>query len=444
MICSALVSHDISELQHLLQLTLNYCEKYQVQLSSSKTKLLVFSSTESDYVKYSRVISPIHIGDSVIPHVDFAEHVGVMRSVKGNLLHIQQRLASHRRALGAILFSGMARRHRANPLASLRADRIFGIPVLFSGLASLILNKKEIEIVHKHVKETVQNMLKLHQKTPEPFIFFISGTLPGEALLHMKQLTLFGAICRLPGNILNILAKQMFNSMTDSDSSWFAQIRALCFKYTLPHPLQLLENPETKYAYKAALKLKITNYWQDSLRNKVRNEHYEMSSLKYFHPEFMSLLRPHPILTTAGHSYDTNKMIVQLRMLSGRYRVGSLLKHFSPQISGVCELCFIEEESLSHILIPKCPLLQERKSHLIDYARNILDQSQVCTDIFEDILSEKNYHQFMQFILDCTALPAVIRASQLNTNILPLLLKVCRTWCYSIHRTRLKLLGRWI
>ena len=168
-----------------------------------------------------------------------------------------------------------------------------------------------------------------------------------------------------------------------------------------------------------------------------------MSSLKYFQPQFMSLQRPHPILTTAGHSYDTNKMIIQLRMMSGRYRVGSLLKHFSPNISGVCELCHKGEESLSHILLPKCLLLQERKTHLIDYVRNILAQSDICADIFENILVDENEETFMQFILDCTALPVVIRASQLDSNILPLLLKVCRTWCYSIHRTRLKLLGRW-
>ena len=69
----------------------------------------------------------------------------------------------------------------------------------------------------------------------------------------------------------------------------------------------------------------ITNYWQLTFSLKVRNGDEEMSSLKYFHPQFMSLLRPHPILTTAGHSYDTNKMIRQLWMLSGRYKCGSLL-----------------------------------------------------------------------------------------------------------------------
>ena len=315
--------------------------------------------------------------------------------------------------------------------------------VLYSGLASLILNKQETDIINQHVKETVQNLLKLHQKTPEPFIFFIAGSLPGEALLHLKQLTLFGAICRLPENILNTIARNVLTSSPEKDTSWFAHIRALCFRYALPHPLTLLSNPQSKENFKNLVKLNIVQYWQEHLTSKVRNNEKEMSSLKYFKPQFMSLLRPHPILTTAGNSYDTNKIIIQLRMLSGRYRVGSLLKHFSSTNSGICELCNLEEETLSHLLLPRCPLLSERRELLITHSRNILKPSPISTEIFEQILADNNYELFMQFILDCSTIPSIIRASQQDSSVLPLFFKICRTWCYSLHRTRLKLLGRW-
>ena len=75
--------------------------------------------------------------------------------------------------------------------------------------------------------------------------------------------------------------------------------------------LILLEVPPSKESFKSQLKQNIANYWQLILAKKIHNGEEKMSSLKYFHPQFMSLLRPHPILTTAGHSYDTNKMIVQ-------------------------------------------------------------------------------------------------------------------------------------
>ena len=87
-----------------------------------------------------------------------------------------------------------------------------------------------------------------------------------------------------------------------------------------------------------------------------RREPNEPTSLKYV------------LLTTTAHSYDINKMIVQLRMLSGRYRVGSLQRHFSHEHSGFCELCGLEVEDIIHLLVPRCPFLQERKVLLIEYA----------------------------------------------------------------------------
>ena len=157
-----------------------------------------------------------------------------------------------------------------------------------------------------------------------------------------------------------------------------------------------------------------------------------------------SLKKPaHPLLKTAGNSYETNKMLVQLRMLSGRYRVGSLLKHFFPSHNGDCELCGQELEDLSHLLIPRCPLLLERKEFLIEYALSILSSSTVCHKMFSNILDNGNEEEQMQLFLDCSVIPCVISANQDDNNVIPLLFRVTRTWCYSLHRTRLKLLNRW-
>ena len=342
----ALMSNMIFQLQHLLQLSLNYCAKYQVELSTGKTKLLVFAPNNCKEAEYAKLISPIHIDDTKISFVDTAEHVGVLRSVSGNLPHIHQRIVQHRKALASILFTGMSRGHCASPLASLQVERIFGSPVLFSGMASLILNKSEVDIIDQHVKKTVQSLLKLHQKTPDVVIFMLSGSFPGEAKLDLKQLTLFGMITRLPNNILNEIAKQ--NLLNGDKKSWFAQIRSLCTQYLLPHPLTLLQKPLEKAAFKSLIKLRIADFWQSKLRERAT----ELSSLRYFKAEFMSLLQPHPILRTVTDTYSVNKMVIQLRMLSGRYRVGTLLRHFSPSHSGICELCGLEIEDLAHLLVP--------------------------------------------------------------------------------------------
>ena len=252
---TALLSSDIHQLQCLLNLSITYCNKHQVQLSAGKTKLLVFTKNETAYIKYSKLLSPLHIGDTPVEFATEAEHVGVLRSISGNLPHIHNRIVNHKKALGSILSMGLSKRHRANPIASLRAELVFATPVLFSGMASLLLSKSEVDIIAKHVKETTENLLKLHSKSPEPVVFFLAGRLPGEALLHLKQLTLFGMICRLPGNILHNIAMSLLTTASQNDRNWFANIRDISFRYNLPHPLLLLKNPPSKESYKALCNL---------------------------------------------------------------------------------------------------------------------------------------------------------------------------------------------
>ena len=147
--------------------------------------------------------------------------------------------------------------------------------------------------------------------------------------------------------------------------------------------------------------------------------------------------------SSATTSYQINKCVVVARMLSGRFRCGSLLQHFSPTCSGICELCDQELEDLPHILLPRCHRLQERRHDLLQFGRNTLSQSPVALSIFERIFSSKDEYTIVQFLLDPSAVPEIIAANQNDKTVLPLMFRVTTTWCYSLNRTRLKLLGRW-
>jgi hypothetical protein len=51
---------------------------------------------------------------------------------------------------------------------------------------------------------------------------------------------------------------------------------------------------------------------------------------------------------------------------------------------------------------------------------------------------------FCQFLLDCSVLPEVIAAVQKQgEDILSHLFAITRIWVYTLHRDRLKILGRW-
>lgn len=196
---SCLIATSIHELQCLLLLTNEYCREYFVTLVPEKIKLLAYTPSGLEQeVEYSKLTSPINISGCPIPFTDTAEHVGVVRSsVARNLPNIMARLSAYKKASFMLLPAGLANRHKGNPAASIRADRLFATPVLLSGLASLILLKSEIELIAKPYKQQIERLLKLHDGTPACVVWFLGGCLPFEAVLHLRQMSLFGMICRL-------------------------------------------------------------------------------------------------------------------------------------------------------------------------------------------------------------------------------------------------------
>ena len=222
---------------------------------------------------------------------------------------------------------------QGNPAASLHVLHMFGEPVLFSGLAALILTKYEISLLTQHYKNILQRLMKLYDETPDCVVHFLSGSLTGAALLHLRQLTLFGMISRLEDNILRKIAVSVLVEGKPSCTSWFQQIRDICIQYLIPHPLIMLESPLPKFAFKKLCKQRVTCFW----RKKFQIDAAKLTSLRYLKPEFISLTSPHPIFTTLnGNPYQTKKAKIQSRFLSGRYRTEKLCRFWSKNAAGIC------------------------------------------------------------------------------------------------------------
>ena len=418
-----------------------------MKLCAEKTKLQVYSTKTSEAVAhYMKEINPITIEDEKIDFCENAEHVGVVRSTAGNLPAILARISSLKKSLGAVLHTGVARGHRGNPAASLRIIQLFGAPVLFSGLAQLHLLKSEENIVDQHYKELLMNVQRLLPCTPRSVTFFLAGSLPGVALLHLRYLGAFGMICRLPENILNKHAVNLFTYVTVSSKSWFLKIRELCLQYGLPHPIVLLREPLSKDQFKKLIKTHVLDYWEQVLRQEASVR----DSLSFFDPAFMSLTKPHPIWTSAGCSPAKVAMAtIQGQMLSGRYRTEELCSNWSTNKSGTCRLspeCSSTIENLPHILA-SCPALDQIREKLsrftTEYCKNNCDSFPAVSDIVKQFCTTTNPN-FCQFLLDCSTIPAVISAHQLHgMQLLDHLFHITRTWVYTIHKSRMKILGRW-
>ena len=57
-------------------------------------------------------------------------------------------------------------------------------------------------MLDKYLKSNLLNLQKLLERTPACVVYFLSGTLPASAQLHMRQLSLFGMVTRLHDSIL--------------------------------------------------------------------------------------------------------------------------------------------------------------------------------------------------------------------------------------------------
>ena len=250
----------------------------------SKTKLLAFcTASQAREVEFAQKMTDIRINGQIIQFDEIAEHVGITRSPNGNMPHIQGRITAHRKAMFAIDRAGAGRHHFGNPTASLRLHQLYGTSVLFSGLACLILSSSEVKLLDLHLQRVAQRMQKLHEGTHRSFIFFLASCLPGEAILHLKQLTLFIMICHLPQNVLHLHGKFVLSRGQTPTKSWFYQILKLCEKYRLPHPHLLMDEPPPKYHFKKHVKKAVIEFWEDTLRQ----EALELQSIKHFDVFFL-------------------------------------------------------------------------------------------------------------------------------------------------------------
>ena len=439
---TVLISNDIHYLFFLLQLTNIYCDKNQVQLCAEKSQLQVFHSHKRRDDP-ADTANPINIQGKSIPFTNLAEHVGILRSTDSNRPTLIARFAAHKRALSAVLHTGLALGHRANPISGLKVHQLYAVPVLLSGLAALPLSSSDIDMVEKHYCETLRSLLRLLPKTPRSVVYFLAGSLPGCALVHQRQLMLFGMISRLKSDILHQHASNIYESRLISKKSWFHTIRALCVMYDLPHPSMILQHPMEKENFKNFVKKKIISYWE----RKLRSESATLSSLSFFQPAFMSISKPHPLWWTAGPSPSKVSMAnIQAVMLSGRYRTQSLIKHWNKNIKGNCLLspqCHNTCEDIPHIL-QHCPALSSARERLLDFTvKYCSDLPALLKELILRLCRPSNA-LFSNFLLDCSSLPDVISCVQtLGSKSLESFFDVTRMWIYVLHRERLRRLGRW-
>ena len=324
---------------------------------------------------------------------------------------------------------------------SVKLLHLYGAPVLLNGVASLVLNQKELTVLDSHYLVTIQGLLRLHDRTPRSVVYFLAGTLPIRAVLHQKILSLFRMVCHLHGDPLNEHAKHVLLQTGSCNKSWFVQLRNICLLYGLPHPLQLLDNPPKKEIFKSLVKKMVVRYWNDILIKEAQ----ELHSLSYFNPRVHSLTLPHPLWVAAGSShYKVNQATILARMVSGRYRTEKLCRFWSDNPGGYClaSTCNKVSGDLEHLLL-HCPALSLAKSNLLDMWQYMAAQYPELQSLVRQVLQGPDILK-MIFILDPTSISAVDHlVQQYGMQVLDLIFNMTMSFAYGLHRKKLIIIGRW-
>ena len=99
-------------------------------------------------------------------------------------------------------------------------------------------------------------------------------------------------------------------------------------------------------------------------------------------------------------------------------------------------------ETIEHVL-KDCTALAETRRRLHEFTLDFSADNPEAASLLTVFCNPANPH-FCQFLVDCSVLPEVILAYQsMGSSILDKLFTVTRIWCYSLHRERLKILGKW-
>ena len=231
-------SERLQALIHIVEYVSTYHNLVNVPV---KTKILVINPKRSPISDTNKTI--VVGGVPVLPSKE-ALHLGVLRSSShnSNSPAVLSRMSSHSKSLWGVLSFGSAKNHRASPASALRVELLYCLPKLLSGLAALMLTESEIKAINAHRRKSLRQLQKLLPSTAIPAIYFLSGSLPAEAYLNMRQLCHLFMVASL-GNKSSLFQIAIKNCSLPPKESWFAALAVTCTKYGLPSPLQILTNP---------------------------------------------------------------------------------------------------------------------------------------------------------------------------------------------------------
>ena len=207
-----------------------------------------------------------------MPIVTQASHIGIQKSENCSAMTtVTENIRKARRALYSLMGTGLHGENGLDPETAMSMIRAFILSILNYGLEIVLPKGKNLDNINRQYKKWIKQILSLYINMADPAVFILAGTLPIEAEMHIKAITLYGNITRAKKSSIEWkLAERQLTIKSHDSHSWFIEIKELCLKYDILNIYNYLENPLSKNQWKKMIKTKIYTYWKSRLLEEAK------------------------------------------------------------------------------------------------------------------------------------------------------------------------------
>ena len=354
--CMMATSHMAAQTQLLI--AQDNASRVRYVFSETKSKVMFIPDKASKNIPHK---PPLIFNGTTISYSDSEKHLGLARTADGKATKaVKESVQTGRRASYKLMGAGLSGVNGISPYYSRHMVTTFVMPAMLYGLEALVLEESDCSKLDTYQRGLLRQIQGLPDSTAKPAIYLLLGSLPSQAMLHQKTLTLFIAILNRPGTPeQQIITRQLL--MKDStSSSWTSKLRLILFKYHLPMALQLTEFPPTKARWKRMVKSAINTHWE----NKLKDEAGKKKTLRFLNLQACSIGSTHPVWDTGPDPMQVVMATVKATMLVDRYPLTGL-KCAGKKGLDRCPHCNLDSETLCHFLL-HCPMYTDlRTSYLI-------------------------------------------------------------------------------
>ncbi len=330
-------------------------------------------------------------------------------------------LSRLRKATYGLMGSGLHGTNGLNPLCCLKLIQCYVLPRAIYGSEVLPLIQAQKDKVNSAYCRILKQIQGLPLRAPNASTYLLLGTLPLEAQIDLRVLSLLGAIARCCNETLFSIALNLTSVKSHTSKSWFTRCEKVLIKYNLPSICDVLDSKPSKEEWKRVCKEAVNSLWTNQLQQEARTK----SSLQFLNLADCSTRTPHACWASIGASArEVQKANTKIKLTVGTYLTMSNAHKFF-KCDPICRLCYKEPETVSHIVLV-CPALHEPRSRFVPELRSVLEEHNIpCTA-----------DNILQAALHAT------KFSQIPSTSYPSIESISVRLCFAVHSTRAYHLAR--